>query len=155
MFIGREAELEKLSLLWKKRVSSLVTCRGRRRIGKSSLNIVGHYLEFLPRLQERDRLVLSASPYRKRGRNGEGVQIDLLLQMRSAAYVIEIKRQGRISEDVERQVDEKVRKLVLCGHKSVRTALVYDGDLDPHLVENGYFDVLISSEDLLGWNCVG
>ena len=37
MFFGREDVLEQLTSLWKKRVSSLVTCRGRRRIGKSTL----------------------------------------------------------------------------------------------------------------------
>ncbi len=36
-FIGRENELESLLGLCGKRVSSLVTCRGRRRIGKSRL----------------------------------------------------------------------------------------------------------------------
>lgn len=37
MFIGRREQLEALSGLWGKRTSSLVTCRGRRRIGKSTL----------------------------------------------------------------------------------------------------------------------
>lgn len=37
MFFGREDELDRLSALWRKRVSSLVSCRGRRRIGKSAL----------------------------------------------------------------------------------------------------------------------
>ena len=37
MFFGREDMLEQLDSLWRKRVSSLVTCRGRRRIGKSTL----------------------------------------------------------------------------------------------------------------------
>lgn len=37
MFFGREDVLAKLDSLWGKRVSSLVTCRGRRRIGKSTL----------------------------------------------------------------------------------------------------------------------
>ena len=36
-FFGREDELAQLSALWNKRVSSLVTCRGRRRVGKSTL----------------------------------------------------------------------------------------------------------------------
>lgn len=36
-FIGREKELESLLGLWGKRGASLVTCRGRRRIGKSRL----------------------------------------------------------------------------------------------------------------------
>ena len=37
MFFGREDVLAQLASLWGKRVSSLVTCRGRRRIGKSTV----------------------------------------------------------------------------------------------------------------------
>lgn len=37
MFFGRELELDQLCALWHKKVASLVTCRGRRRIGKSVL----------------------------------------------------------------------------------------------------------------------
>ena len=37
MFVGRENQISALMVLWKKRVASFVTCRGRRRIGKSTL----------------------------------------------------------------------------------------------------------------------
>lgn len=37
MFYGREDLIDQLAGLWSKRVSSLVTCRGRRRVGKSTL----------------------------------------------------------------------------------------------------------------------
>lgn len=37
MFVGREEQLKDLKALCEKRISSLVTCRGRRRIGKSTL----------------------------------------------------------------------------------------------------------------------
>ena len=37
MFIGRESELDALSTLWRKPLAALVTCRGRRRIGKATL----------------------------------------------------------------------------------------------------------------------
>ncbi len=37
MFVGREKELESLRQLLEKQTSSLVACRGRRRIGKSTL----------------------------------------------------------------------------------------------------------------------
>ena len=37
MFVGREEQLGQLKALWRKPVASLVTCRGRRRIGKSTL----------------------------------------------------------------------------------------------------------------------
>jgi len=36
-FIGRKEQLEDLSSLWRKKTSSIVACRGRRRIGKSTL----------------------------------------------------------------------------------------------------------------------
>ncbi len=37
MFVGRQEEISQLEGLWDKRVASLVTCRGRRRVGKSTL----------------------------------------------------------------------------------------------------------------------
>jgi len=37
MFFGRDDTLSEMQALWGKRVGSLVTCRGRRRIGKSTL----------------------------------------------------------------------------------------------------------------------
>ncbi|MBR1609583.1 MAG: AAA family ATPase [Kiritimatiellae bacterium] len=37
MFIGRKDYLDDLESLWRKRTSSIVACRGRRRIGKSTL----------------------------------------------------------------------------------------------------------------------
>jgi len=37
MFFGREEELRGLAVLLRKKTPSLVTCRGRRRIGKSTL----------------------------------------------------------------------------------------------------------------------
>ena len=37
MFLGRENGLKQLDSLWRKSTASLVTCRGRRRIGKLTL----------------------------------------------------------------------------------------------------------------------
>ncbi len=37
MFYGRDDDIAELNELWKKRTASLVTCKGRRRIGKSTL----------------------------------------------------------------------------------------------------------------------
>lgn len=111
--------------------------------------VVGHYREFLPKLQECDRLILSAAPYRKRGPSGQGVQVDLLLQMRGAVYVVEVKRKEHIGLEVEREVADKVKKLVVKGRKSIRKALVYDGEIDPTLAENGYFDALIPFAEIM------
>ena len=40
MFVGRERELELLSSLWDKSTASLVSCRGRRRIGKTEFIVL-------------------------------------------------------------------------------------------------------------------
>ena len=37
MFYGREEHLSRFAELWRKKVQSLVVCRGRRRVGKSTL----------------------------------------------------------------------------------------------------------------------
>ena len=36
-FFGRDDLIESMKSLWNKRVPSLITCRGRRRVGKSTL----------------------------------------------------------------------------------------------------------------------
>ena len=43
MFVGRTEYLDDLASLWRKTTSSLVACRGRRRIGKSTL--IEHFAE--------------------------------------------------------------------------------------------------------------
>lgn len=98
-----------------------------------------------------DVLVTSAAPYACLGRQkGSGVQIDLLLQTRKSVCVVEVKRRKRIDESVETQVQEKIARLALPREISVRKALVYEGELNPRIRENGYFDFLISADRLLG-----
>jgi hypothetical protein len=50
MFLGREQELESLNALLRKTTSSLVVCRGRRRIGKSTL--IKHFAQKTARFIE-------------------------------------------------------------------------------------------------------
>lgn len=50
-FFGRQDLLRQLGELWLKRMSSFVTCRGRRRIGKSTL--IERFAEKVRRLQVR------------------------------------------------------------------------------------------------------
>ena len=54
-----------------------------------------------------------------------------------------------IGEEVVREVEDKVSKLTVKGRKSIRKALVYEGRLDPQIVEGGYFDAIVSVDDLL------
>jgi len=94
--------------------------------------------------------VESAAPYFKSGRKtGKGVQIDYLVQLPRCTYVIEIKRKQKIGKSVEDEVQQKLERLALPRGRSVKLVLVYDGELDPTVEENGFFDYLIPAERLL------
>ena len=118
--------------------------------------VVNNFKELVKPLHLEGIPVLSAVPYERRagkGGNsdaGKGLQIDLLVQTRKSAYVIEIKRRKSLGESVESEVAEKVARLRHPRGISIRTALVYEGDLAPVVRGNGYFDAIISASDLLG-----
>ena len=97
--------------------------------------------------------ITSIAPYRRAGsRDGSrrGLQVDLLLQTRRTAYVIEVKRKREIGRDVINEMEDKVRLLPKRPGVSVRTALVYDGNLAPIVEADGYFDAIVPFRRLLG-----
>ena len=97
------------------------------------------------------KTVESAAPYFRSGRKtGKGVQIDYLVQLPKCAYVIEIKRKRHITSAIEDQMQEKLDRLKLPRGRSVKLVLVYAGELDPVVEENGFFDYLVPADRLLG-----
>ena len=95
--------------------------------------------------------VESAAPYFRSGRKtGNGVQIDYLVQLPRCTYVFEIKRKGRIGRSVEDEVQQKIERLKLPRDRSVKTVLVYDGELDVGIEEDGFFDYVVPADRLLG-----
>ena len=97
--------------------------------------------------------ITSVAPYRRAGsRNGTrcGLQVDLLLQTRRTVYLIEVKRKLQIGREVIGEMEEKVRLLPRRSGVSVRTALVYEGNLAPIVEADGYFDAIIPFRRLLG-----
>lgn len=111
--------------------------------------VLNNLRTLLPLIGFRDALVLSAAPYRhNRDSRGGGCQIDLLVQSKKSACVVEIKRRARIGDEVVTEVQQKVRRLAVKDGMSVRTALVYDGELSPGVREDGYFDFLVPVEAL-------
>ena len=77
-------------------------------------------------------------------------RIDLLLQTRKVAFVVEVKRQREIGEEVEEEVVRKVARLPIPRDRSVRTALVYKGRLAPVVRGNAWFDAIVPFAKLLG-----
>ncbi len=112
--------------------------------------VLNNLPQLAPKLGLGNALVLSAAPFvRNTTKRGEGTQIDLLVQTRTALHVVEIKRRASIPASVEDEVREKVRRLRAPRGLSIRTALVYAGELAPEVAERGYFDALVPIEDLL------
>ena len=96
------------------------------------------------------KCVESVAPYFRRGRaSGDGVQIDMLVQLPKSVYLIEVKRMNRIPVSVEQEVQRKIDRLPLKKGMSVKTVLVYDGELAPELEEDGFFDHLVDMDELM------
>ena len=114
--------------------------------------VVNHAMTLLDALHLGGVPILSAAPYsRKEDKKGKrGVQIDLLIQARKAVCLVEVKRQKHIGEEVEHEVAEKVTRLNVRKNISIRTALVYDGELAEVVRGNSYFYAIVSSRELLG-----
>jgi AAA+ ATPase superfamily predicted ATPase len=94
--------------------------------------------------------LIAAAPYVQKPTNRKkGCQVDLLMLTKHSLYIVEIKRRRTIGNQVINEVKEKLRRLPLDRERSVRTALVYDGQLDGRVEEEGYFDFVIPFSRLL------
>ena len=85
----------------------------------------------------------------KRGEKG-GIQIDLLIQTSRVTYIVEVKRRLRIGREIEREIADKVAAFPKRRGISIRTALVYEGELDDAVARSGAFDILLPFPRLLG-----
>lgn len=100
-------------------------------------------------LQLPRHIVLSAGPYHQSAtQRQKGCQIDLLIQTKRSLYLCELKFKGQIDASVINEVDKKVEALRLPKTQSIRTVLIYDGQLAPSIEEERAFDVLIPSSQL-------
>jgi len=115
--------------------------------------VINNYADLLPHLHLGGALVTSAAPYRKngcRGSKGAGFQIDLLVQTAGTLCLTEIKRKKSIEKDIIAEVDAKAKKIVRPKGVSLRTALVYSGELSSYVEANGYFDAIVPITRLMG-----
>ena len=105
----------------------------------------------LPHLGLERALLLSAAPFRQLPTaRKKGCQVDLLLQTEGAVCLVEIKRMREIGPKIEDELREKVARLAVKSGVSVRTALVYEGELSPRLAASAYIDKFVSFGHLLG-----
>jgi AAA+ ATPase superfamily predicted ATPase len=92
----------------------------------------------------------AAAPYLQRTTlRRQGCQIDLLIRTKYSLYVVEIKHRGIIAPSVIDEVREKIIRLRVENGMSIRTVLVYEGQIDPRVESESYFDFLIPFARLL------
>lgn len=114
--------------------------------------IVGHYRELLPRLGFARSLVESAAPYVKRGNVRKGIrgcQVDLLVQTAQSQCYVEIKHGREIGDEVVSEMRAKLKAIRPPDGISIRTALVYDGQLAATVPAGGYFNAVIDVRELI------
>ena len=115
--------------------------------------VINNFRQILKPLHLENVLVKSAAPYVKKGssKTGEkGVQIDLLVQTNMALCLVEIKRKAKIGREVINDMKDKCARLPRSKDLAVRTALVYEGELDRSVEADGYFDAIVPFRVLLG-----
>lgn len=103
----------------------------------------------LKRMGLQGKLVVSAAPYRCFRSARGGVQIDLLVQTETTAYIVELKRKNVLGREIIEELREKTRRLPVRKGLSVRTVLVYEGELTKGLAASDAIDILVSVEDLM------
>nr|HPI40318.1 hypothetical protein [Pseudobdellovibrionaceae bacterium] len=76
-------------------------------------------------------------------------QIDLLIQTKNTLYVCELKARREIDISVIEEVKKKIKILKRPATLSVRSVLIYAGNLNQEIVEEDYFDEIVNFERLL------
>ena len=111
--------------------------------------VMNNFHSLLPALGLDRANILSVGPYARRGKRGEGCQIDILFQTEFLAYAVEVKRMKNIDLSVIDEVKAKLSRFPRRENVTLRKALVYDGTLSPQVEERRYFDALIPARSLM------
>ena len=110
MFVGRKDILEDLESLWRKRTSSLVACRGRRRIGKSTL-----FREFARRSAEAYIEIEGLPPSEEKEMTNQD-EIDHFMDSLALATTCSVRKTDRWLQAfaaLDEQIDDRKRTVVL------------------------------------------
>ena len=111
--------------------------------------VLNNFHALLPSLGLDRSNILSVGPYTRRGKRGEGCQVDILFQTEYLAYAVEVKRMKNIDLSVIDDMKAKLSRFPRRENVTLRKALVYDGTLSPQVEERGYFDALIPARTLM------
>lgn len=113
--------------------------------------VINNLQSLLPFLNAAGRQIDSAAPYFQRATQSRpGMQIDLLIQAGRTAYIVEIKHRRNIGSELIAEIEDKVKNFPKRNGISVRTALVYEGELSQSVIRSGVFDYIVPFKNILG-----
>ena len=69
---------------------------------------------------------------------------------KGAICIVELKRKREIGREIVGEISEKCERLARRSNMSLRTALVYDGDIAPSIEADSYIDAFVPAHQLLG-----
>ena len=72
-----------------------------------------------------------------------------MLQTRRSIYAVEVKRRNELGHEVVDEMEEKISRIRRPCGVSMKTALVYDGNLAKTVEADGYFDAVIDIRDVM------
>ena len=112
--------------------------------------ILNNYIDVCKILNITLTSVLNVGSYfQKETARHKSCQIDLLIQTKNTLYVCELKARRVVDTSVIEEVKKKIKILKKPSTLSVRTVLIYAGDLNQEIMEEDYFDEIINFDSLL------
>jgi AAA+ ATPase superfamily predicted ATPase len=94
--------------------------------------------------------IISAAPYfQNKTSRQQAVQIDLLIHTKYTLYIVEVKFRQKIESTIITETIEKIKRLKIPNHLSVRPVLIYQGNLSETVVKSNYFAHLLMFSDFL------
>lgn len=112
--------------------------------------VLNNLQSIIQRLNIAPETIISAAPYfQNQTTRQQAVQIDLLIHSQYTLYVCEIKFRKKIETGIITETIEKIKRLKIPAHLSVRPVLIYHGKLSETVVKSNYFTHLIDFSALL------
>jgi uncharacterized protein len=96
-------------------------------------------------------IIFSNPFFQRKTQKQEGCQIDLMIQTKfNTLYICEIKfKKNSINSSVIKEVEQKIQRIKLPRHFSYRPVLIHASDVEPEVLDSGYFNSIIDFGQLL------
>jgi hypothetical protein len=94
--------------------------------------------------------VLNIGPYyQSQTKRQQSCQIDLLIQTKNTLYVCELKARREVDHSVIEDVKKKIKIHKRPATLSIRTVLIYAGELNQEIIEEDFFDEVLDFKNFL------